>query len=288
MMRLVPFFTAYDGTKLAYHVLGEGTPLICLPGGPMQASAYLGDLGGPSVKLIMLDLRGTGDSETPADSASYRCDRLVADVEALREHLGLDTMNLLGHSAGTNLAVSYAARYPERVNRLLLLNPSTFAVGINATAELRREVVQLREGEPWFEAASAAFERIAAGQGSNDDWAAIAPCRYARWDAAAQAHHAGEHAQRNNEAAAIFATEGAFDPPAIRAALANLDAPVMLIAGEFDIAAPPRIVAEYVRLFGNVLLSFVVLPGGGHFPWLDDPAWLARNISEFVDPPGSR
>ncbi len=284
----MPAFTSYDGTKLAYHVHGAGAPIVCLPGGPMQASAYLGDLGDPAAKLIMLDLRGTGDSETPADPATYRCDRLVDDVEALREHLRVDTMNLLGHSAGTNLAVSYAARYPERVSRLLLLNPSTFAVGINTTAEIRREVVQLRKREPWFEAASAAFERIAAGEGSDDDWAAIAPFRYARWDAAAQAHHAGEHAQRNNEAAAIFATEGAFDPPAIRAALANLEASVMLIAGEFDIAAAPRVVAEYVRLFGNVSVSFVVLPGGGHFPWLDDPAWLAYYITELVVPPGSR
>jgi pimeloyl-ACP methyl ester carboxylesterase len=63
---------------------------------------------------------------------------------------------------------------------------------------------------------------------------------------------------------------------------------VLLIAGEFDIAAAPRVVAEYVRLFGNVFLSFAVLPGGGHFPWLDDPAWLARNITELVVPPGSR
>ncbi|MGW5401537.1 hypothetical protein [Streptomyces sp. NPDC003952] len=35
-------FTTYDGTELAYHVQGEGEPLLCLPGGAMRASAYLG------------------------------------------------------------------------------------------------------------------------------------------------------------------------------------------------------------------------------------------------------
>ena len=42
----MPAFHAFDGTKLAYHVQGEGAPLVCVPGGPMRDSVYLGDLGG--------------------------------------------------------------------------------------------------------------------------------------------------------------------------------------------------------------------------------------------------
>ncbi|MFL6121677.1 alpha/beta fold hydrolase, partial [Actinophytocola sp.] len=87
-------FTAGDGTRLAYHRTGEGAPLICVPGGPMQSSAYLADLGGVS-PLARLDPRGTGESATPADPATYRCDRQVDDVEALRVHLGLDRVDLL-------------------------------------------------------------------------------------------------------------------------------------------------------------------------------------------------
>jgi pimeloyl-ACP methyl ester carboxylesterase len=78
-------FRAADGTGLAYRVTGSGAPVICVPGGPMRASAYLGDLGDLSARnqLVMLDLRGTGQSATPDDPASYRCDRLSGDVEAL-------------------------------------------------------------------------------------------------------------------------------------------------------------------------------------------------------------
>lgn len=61
----------------------------------------------------MPDLRGTGGSATPRDPASYRCDRMVADVEALRAHLGLDRMDLLAHCAGANLAVLYASCHPS-------------------------------------------------------------------------------------------------------------------------------------------------------------------------------
>ena len=57
----MPSFCAADGTELAYHVRGEGAPLVCLPGGPGRASSYLGDLGGLSAhrRLILLNGRTT-------------------------------------------------------------------------------------------------------------------------------------------------------------------------------------------------------------------------------------
>jgi pimeloyl-ACP methyl ester carboxylesterase len=79
-------FASYDGTQIGYRVLGAGPPLVCLPGGPGRVSEYLGDLGGlsRSRQLIMVDTRGTGESADASDPASYRCDRLAGDVEALR------------------------------------------------------------------------------------------------------------------------------------------------------------------------------------------------------------
>ncbi|MER6978994.1 alpha/beta fold hydrolase [Streptomyces carpinensis] len=263
------FFTSYDGTKLAYRVVGNGPPVICLPGGP-QESAYLGELGGLSARrqLIMLDLRGTGRSAMPTDIASCRCDRLVDDVEALREHLGLDRVDLLAHSGGANLAVQYVGRRPERVGRLALITPSVRAVGIAISGELRRETVQLRRDEPWFPEALTALEAIGAGRATAGSWRAIAPFSYGRWDEAARAHRAAEDEQLNMEVVAAFNAEGAYDPDATRAALARFEAPVLLLAGEVDPGAPPPTVAEFARLFPNA--GFAVQPGAGHFPWLDD------------------
>lgn len=278
----VSVLAARDGTRLAYEVSGDGTPVVCLPGGPLLDSASLGDLGGLSefVDLIRPDYRGSGRSETPTDVASYRCDAVVDDVEALREHLRLDQINILAHCAGANVAVQYAALYPERVGRLALITPSTRAVGISITSDMRREVVQLRKGETWFLLASEAFERIQTGQANDSDWEAITPFTYGRWDSAAQAHDARDNDHRNEEGAAAFGAEGAFDPPATRAALATFEAPVLLQAGEVDVAAPPRAVAEYAALFPNA--TFVVQPGAGHVPWLDDPSWFTATISAFL------
>src|SRR6185312_413190 len=107
----------------------------------------------------------------------------VDDVEALREHLGRERVDLLAHCAGANVAASYVARYPERVGRLALITPSTWAVGLQATGESRREVALLRKDEPWFDAAFAALEAIQAGNATDDGWRAIDPFFYGRWDA---------------------------------------------------------------------------------------------------------
>jgi pimeloyl-ACP methyl ester carboxylesterase len=275
-------FDGADGTRLAYHQAGEGGPLVCLPGGPMQASVYLGDLGGLSAhrSLVLLDLRGTGESAVPADPASYRCDRLVDDVEALRVHLGLDRIDLLGHSAGATLALLYAARHPDRVGRLALITPSPRAVGLEITDLDRRQVAELRRGETWFPDALAALERIGSGDATAADWTAIAPFTYGRWDAVAQANLAREASQKNAEAADVYYAAGALDPEATRTSLARLRAPVLLVAGEYDLVLPPTCAAEYAGLFAQATLA--VQPGGGHFPWLDDPEWFVRTLAEFL------
>ncbi|WP_351235971.1 alpha/beta hydrolase [Streptomyces sp. NPDC002133] len=279
----MPTFSAHDGTELAYHVSGDGPPVVCLPGGPMQASAYLGDLGGLSAhrKLITLDLRGTGRSATPEDAASYRCDRLVDDVDALRKHLGLETMDVLAHSAGTNLAALYAGRHPERVGKLALITPSVMAVGITITADVRLEAAQLRRDEPWFPAAFAALEAIVAGKATADSFEAIAPFFYGRWDETARAHRAAEDRQKNKEAAAVFGAEGAFHPDATRSALARLAAPALVLAGEVDLNSPPRATADFAELFPHA--ESVVQPGAGHFPWLDDADRFVATTTAFLE-----
>jgi proline iminopeptidase len=278
----VPAFHAPDGTELAYHLRGVGAPLICLPGGPMRASVYLGDLGGlpKHRQLVLLDLRGTGQSAVPADPSSYRCDRLVGDVVGLMDHLGLENADVLAHSAGANIAVQYSLRHRARVHKLALITPSGRAVDLEPDAGMRREVVKRRKGEPWFAAADAAYERVCAGQGNDDDWEAMSPFFYGRWDAAARAHDAAGEQQVNESAAAGFGAEGAFDPPATRVALDGFDAPVLVLGGDLDLQRPPRITAELAALFPQSRLVFQ--PGAGHYPWLDDPARFVSAVTAFL------
>jgi proline iminopeptidase len=284
----VPIFSAPDGTGLAFRVVGAGAapPVVCLPGGPMRAGAYLGDLGGLGDRrqLAVLDPRGTGGSEVPRDPGTYRCDRQVEDVEALRKHLGLDRFDLLGHSAGAGLAVRYAARYPARLRRLVLVTPSVRAVGFDLSVAERRRIMARRAGEPWYAEAAAAYEAIAARTATSADWAAVAPMYYGRWDAAAREHQAAEPGQRNGAAARIHNSAGAFEPEATRAALAAVEAPVLVLAGELDWIISPALAADFAGLFrtGRV----VVQPGAAHYPWLDDAPAFATAVAAALSEPG--
>jgi len=278
----MPGFSAHDGTRLAYHVFGDGDPVICLPGGPMRDSAYLGDLGGLSAhrRLVMFDLRGTGRSAVPEDPTSYRCDRLVDDVEALREHLGADRVDLLAHCAGASLAAQYAGWHPQRVGRLALITPSAIGVGIDVPVDVRLATARLRRDEPWFPDAYAALEAIAAGRTTDEHWNAIRPFFHGRHDAVAQALDAAEGEQRNDEAAALYGADGAFAPDATRAALRRFPSPVLVLAGEVDLNSPPPAMAEYAGPFPHAEL--VVQPGAGHQPWLDEAAQFVATTVRFL------
>ena len=280
------YATADDGTRLALHLTGSPTgdtgPLLCLPGGPMLDSGYFRDLGGLAAHraFARLDLRGTGASGIPADPASYRCDRQVADVEAVRRHLGLERLDLLAHSAGANLAYRYLERHPQRVGRLLLVTPSTRGVDIDTPDEARSEIASQRSGEPWYAEAAAALARVQTGAGGEDDWAAISPFMYGRWDDDTRAYEAWMDERRVEEPAVAYGDDGAYDPEATRAVLATLDVPVVVLAGGYDTGNPPRVMAEVAALFSHAEL--VVQDGAGHFPWVDDPERFVGLVAPFV------
>lgn len=276
-------FSAADGTRLAYHVRGEGEPLAVLPGGPMRASAYLGDLGGLTAhrRLDLLDLRGTGGSAVAADPATYRCDRMVGDVEAWRAHLGLDRVDLLAHSAGAALAMLYAARHPHRIRRLLLITPNPSALGLRATDEDRLAAAASRAHEPWFPEAYPALRAWLEGGTDFDD--RLVPFFHGHWDDTARAHADAEPEETNDEAAGRYFAEGAFTPAATRTALAALTAPVLVYAGEVDGGPRPSLARRAAEAFPNAEVA--VQPGAAHYPWLDDPAEFRKRITGFLDRP---
>lgn len=279
----MPFFSAVDDTKLFYTVEGHGPPLICLPGGPMQASAYLGDLGGLSRHrtLVLPDLRGTGRSAVPNDPDTCGAERLVQDVEALRVHLELERTDLLGHSAGAHLALLYATTHPERVRRLVLLTPSSTLPGIAAGAEQRLAIADTRRGEPWFARAYAALHRLLHGAGMDGDLEALAPLMYGRWDRRAQEHHRLRDMQTNQHAAAVYMASSDADRAAIQCRLDNVVCPVLLHTGEIDLNSPPAAVAQLGRLLMDS--RHEVQPDAGHFPWLDSPIEFTTIINQFLD-----
>src|SRR5262249_47580965 len=93
----VKSFQTRDGRTLAYRRIGSGPTLVCHPGGPGFSSRYFADFAGlgDAFTLVLLNPRGTEGSDRPADPRGYAIEDYVADLDELREHLGLDRMLLL-------------------------------------------------------------------------------------------------------------------------------------------------------------------------------------------------
>jgi len=270
----MPNYTSYDGVELAYRVEGTGEPVVVWPGGPARDPAYLGDLGGlahaAERSLVIPDPRGTGASPLPADRTAYGAAHLADDLEALRAHLGLETLDLLGHSAGGSVSLLYAARHPARIRRLVLVTPGTATVGLDLTDEEWESRAALRSQEQWFGEAKAALD---ADDGTPATRRAMSPFLYGRWTEAARVHAASDDTQRNREGTRAFWADVP-DPATTRAALASLTAPVRVLVGELDLMPGPDLGSRLARLFPDG--RCVVQAGAGHFPWVDDPRLFAR------------
>ncbi|MEA3014049.1 MAG: hypothetical protein QOD42_2594 [Sphingomonadales bacterium] len=107
----VHHFTAEDGTKLAWHALGEGPAVVLLHGLFSDARTnwirfgHAAEIAGRGFRLIMPDLRAHGESGKPHDPACYPPDILADDGLALVAHLGLRDYHLGGYSLGARTAV---------------------------------------------------------------------------------------------------------------------------------------------------------------------------------------
>lgn len=105
-----------------YEEQGTGTPVAVL-GGPWLGHAYLRGMDrlADAHRVIYHDPRGTG--RTPLSSAApLSLDRAIADLDGLREALGIGKWSLVAHSFGAHVAMLYAGAHPERVASLVIAN----------------------------------------------------------------------------------------------------------------------------------------------------------------------
>lgn len=120
------FATSTDGTNIHYTVIGEGKPLLLINGGPGYSSHHFVTIGkqisdSTQHRVILFDQRGTGKSELETiDSTTVNMKLMVKDIEVIRNQLGIDNWDVMGHSFGGILAMFYAADHPDRISKLIL------------------------------------------------------------------------------------------------------------------------------------------------------------------------
>jgi len=121
---LTDYLPVSERHSLYYEVCGnpEGVPVVFLHGGPGGGvqPKYRRFFDPEFYKIILFDQRGAGKSKPHADLEQNTTWDLVADIEKLRVHLGIEKWLVFGGSWGSTLALSYAITHPERVSGLIL------------------------------------------------------------------------------------------------------------------------------------------------------------------------
>ena len=114
--------------KLHYTEVGEGFPLVMLHGNGQDHSYFKRQIEpfSAAFRLILPDTRGHGAS--PRGEAPFTIVQFAEDLKALLDELQIEKCHLLGFSDGGNVALQFALKYPEYIERLVLnganLNPS--------------------------------------------------------------------------------------------------------------------------------------------------------------------
>jgi pimeloyl-ACP methyl ester carboxylesterase len=277
--------TTADGRRLAYRRVGAGPTLVCHPGGPGFSSLYLGGLGdlGDQLELVLLDPRGTGGSDRLGDPRAFAIDDYVSDLEELRVHLGLERMLLLGHSHGGIVAIDYAARHPEHVERLILASTAArFSAEQNAAME---EAMEARAGEPWYADARDAIATELEGEfGTDEELMALClrmmPFYFARYGDAEREWVEALAGDRLNADATRLWEKEIFEHFDLRPRLPLITAPTLVITGEKDFITGPSCAVELDR--GLREAETVILPGIGHLIFVEAREAFREAVLSFL------
>jgi proline iminopeptidase len=277
-------FRTADGRMLSYRREGSGPVLVCHPGGPGFSSRYFGDLAGLGDRftLVLLNPRGTGGSDRPADSRAYRTDDYVSDLDELRAHLGLERMLLLGHSHGGVVAAAYAATHPGRVERLILA--STLARFGEEQQQAMTEAMEVRSGEPWYEDAREAIEREQAGDFADDEElqrlaVREMPFYFAQYGEEERKYVEWLGEERpNKDALQLFNTE-VWDVFDLRPDLPKITAPALVITGALDFITGPACAADFATIPDQ---RTVLVEGCGHFILFEAHDRFRDEVSAFL------
>jgi proline-specific peptidase len=277
--------TTADGRRLAYRRAGSGPTLVCHGGGPGFSGLYLGNLGGldEHLELVLLDPRGTGASDRPADARAYSIADYADDVEELRADLGFERISLFGHSHGGVVAIEYAARHPERVERLVLA--STLVRFAPEQESAMEAAMAARRGEPWYADAAAALQAEQAGQFATDEELGELALRelpfyFAHYGDAERAYADSLRSDTPNADTLRLFNQEIFETFDLRPELERITAPTLVITGEEDFITGPVCADEIAA--GIAGAEKVVLPGVGHFIFVEAPEQFRESVLSFL------
>ena len=271
-----------------YRTIGEGPVLFLVSPGWGVASGYLQrafSLLAKHLRLVFIDTRGSGLSGRPANSMRMGSVDMANDLEALRAHLGLSEISILGHSNSGAIALAYAARYPDRVSKLVLIDSQV--LGLSATADTQR-ILQNRAADPRFKEATRIVSTFFAGQmnpaaSDNSLEAFIAQVLPLFLHSPEKSLPLAQEQLSGPISSYAFTSQYAADaafPIDQTKSLGAIRAKVLIMVGRHDYICP---VGLSERLHERIPQSqLVIFEESGHLPWLEEPNAFFAELERFL------
>jgi proline iminopeptidase len=229
------------------------------------------------MQLVYFDHRGHGRSAR-GDPTKYTLDENVEDMEALRVHLGLDSIVSIGGSYGGRVAMAHAARYPKSISHLILI-----ATAAQPASLVRAEQIVRERGTPEQIAMS---EEVAAGRIDTAEklrryFEVMGPL-YSRKLSATALSGAGLGAtiltpEPFNRA---HGPNGFLHTLDLRSELGAITAPTLILAGRHDWRCAPEFSEEMHRLIPDSDLR--IFEESGHTIGSDEPQQLLDAVAGFL------
>jgi proline iminopeptidase len=289
-------FVDANGVMIYYLSTGHGQPLMILHGGPGASHDYFLPYLLPLVRhyrIIFIDERGSGRSQKLENRSGYTIEKMVEDVEAVRQALGLGKISLLGHSYGGALAQAYALKYQRNLSHLILASTWASTVSLNQvfvrmkqnmTPELRERIDKLEtqglfgHGKDYEKNRYTNDYMIAAwGEGyfpyvyhnrPDPNYDPIAQGNMS-WDLYREMW--GEHGE--------FVIDGNLKSVEYTDRLRTIKVPTLILVGEHDECDPSLSQTMHQKIAGSKL---VILPQAGHMTFVDQTGMFIKAVDGFL------
>ena len=227
-----------------------------------------------SLQLVYFDHRGQGRSQR-GDKQTYTLDNNVEDMEALRDHLGLEKIIVIGGSYGGMVALNYACRYPERVQALVVMASTAnhrFLDQAKRNLQIKGTPEQISMAEHLWNGTFRDNEHL-------EEYFKVMSSLYAlSYD---------PNSPENNLQRTIFSVDAiniAFSTFLRKLDLVGqlhkITAPTLVIGAKEDWICPPEFSKEIAEHIPNATLK--IIEDCGHLIRVDQPKRLIKEIRDFL------
>lgn len=269
--------------RLSYFVEGVGYPAIVIGSALFYSRTFSENLRN-HLQLVFMDHRGFSPSPNPVETSEYELDKLVDDVERLRQHLGLGKVALIGHSGHGYMALEYGKKYPQYTAHIIMIGTSPNLS--DAMSELADENYHRLADADRFAAEQEHRRRI-----SDEQLAALSTNEafiqgYVR-DAARLWYNPRFDSTNLWESITVntdmvdHVWGKLFAEIDITRGLEHFDSPVFLALGRYDFSVPPiSIWEDFKPKFKN--LTIRVFEKSAHYPQLEEPELFDRELLAWM------